>query len=181
MRSSLIVVGLTVALVGCGGGTPTYSAAGYSVTVGDQGYYSYSDSFACRAGGVGELVLDFVDYNYICDPSNPPQRADNIEHVTLQIILTIGLPPDYAPHYPTKAPYEVGKANCIDGPTSPAIVQFLHYAPGGQTPDKVVQADSGSVTIAQFQPDKSKPLKGTFDVMFGGEHLKDSFSLESCN
>jgi len=105
------ILGLAVAVAGCGGGDKSYSAGTYSLTVGDQGYYSYSDSSACRAGGVGELVLDFVDYSYLCDPKTPAQRADNIEHTTLQIILTIGLPPDYAPHYPTKAPNEVGHAN----------------------------------------------------------------------
>jgi hypothetical protein len=175
----LAVAGLGMA--GCGGGTKSYSAGQYSLTVGDQGYYSYSDSFACHAGGVGELVLNFVDFNYLCDPGTPQQRDENQEHVTFQLVITVGVAPDYNGVYPTMMPYEVGTANCIDGPTSPAIAQFLHYAPKGQSPDRVLQADSGVVNIKEFWPDKSNALKGNFDVKFGAEEIKDSFSIESCN
>ncbi len=182
MRSFTFAALAAVAVAGCGGDTKSYSAGSYALTVGDKGYFSYSDSHECRAGGIGELVLDFVDYNYICDPSQPPQRDENLEHITFQIIITIGAPPDYNGSYPGKNPYTVSnQANCIQGPSSPLIAQFLHFAPKGQTPDRTLQADTGTLDITVFDPDHKKPLEGKFDLHFGAEEIKDSFKLESCN
>jgi hypothetical protein len=172
---------IACASLGCGGSDTTYKAAGYTLSVGDEGYYSDAGSRFCPAGGTGQLLLDYVDYNFICDPKNAPQRDNRIDHLELQIILTVGQPPDYGQHYPTAAPYPVGHADCKNGPTEAAIGQLLHYAAMATTPNRIVQADSGSVTIKQFDPNWKKTLTGNFDLKFGADEIKDSFSLEACN
>jgi hypothetical protein len=182
MRSFTFAALAAVVIAGCGGDTKSYSAGSYSVSIGDKAYYAFANAQECPAGGLGELVLKFVDYNYICDPTQPPQKDENIEHTTFEIIVTIGPPPDYSGSYPGKKPYEVSnKANCIQGPTSPLIGQFVHFAPKGQIPDRTLQADSGVLNITVFDPDNKKPLEGNFDLHFGAEEIKDSFKLESCS
>jgi hypothetical protein len=172
---------LAGATVGCGGGSVTYSAAGYNLTVGDQGSFWSSGVDECAAGGTGQILLDFVDFSYLCDPTHPSQRSASASHIEMQIILTIGQPPDYNLHYPTMGPYEVGHADCKNGPTSPAIAQMLHYPPSTTTADRVVQADSGTVNITQFDATKMKPLTGRFDLKFGADEVKDSFTIYNCN
>ena len=71
MRTTLLLVALAV--VGCGG-DGSIKVGNQSLTIRDQGYF-YSDSHDyCSAGGAGQMLLDFVDYNFICDPGNAPQK-----------------------------------------------------------------------------------------------------------
>lgn len=171
------------ALVGCGGSNEI-KAAGYTLDVGDSAYFSYDNAQACPHGGLGELVLDFVDYNYLCDPHHASTRNPASSHVELKIIVTIGPAPDYAGSFPTLHPYEVGPADCDNGPTSPAIAQMIHYPAGdssGNTPDAIKQADSGSVQFTTFKADKSQQLKGVYELHFGSDVVKSSFALDSCN
>ena len=183
MRSTslgLTLVASVFALGGCGGSSEI-KAAGMTLDIGDQAYFSFTGADACPAGGTGQLLLDFVDFNYLCDPNHPSGRSTNSAHVELQVIVTIGQPPDYAQHYPTLAPYEVGTADCKNGPTMAAIGEMLHYPAGSTSPDRTVQADSGSVTFSQFDPAKMKQLKGHFELHFGGDTVKQDFALDSCN
>jgi len=181
MRASLVMAALLV--VGCGKGTPTYKVGVNSLSVRDSGYYYTDGHFDfCQGGGAGQMLLDFVDYDFICDPMHPAARDSQLPHIELRIILTIGVAPDFNANtaYPTMKPYEVQTADCVTA-GAPAVAQFLHFTPGLDKPDSTVTASSGSVTITQFDPTKAKPLKGSFDLRFGGDQVKDSFSLFNCN
>ncbi|MDB4965564.1 MAG: hypothetical protein JWN44_1253 [Myxococcales bacterium] len=181
MRQTIVLAALLV--VGCGKGTPTYKAGANVLTVQDSGYYYTDNHFDfCPGGGAGQLLIDLVDYNFICDPTHPSERDVQLPHLEMRIILTIGVAPDFNVNgaYPTMKPYEVQPADCQTG-GAPAVAQFLHYTAGVTQPDSVVAASSGSVTITQFDPTRTKPLKGSFDLHFGGDQVKDSFSLFNCN
>ena len=171
-------------LVGCGGSSPTFKVAGNTLTVNDQGYFITDGRFDyCQGGGQGQLTLDFVDYNFICDPKNLPQKAPESPHTELRVVLVTGPSPDYLTHYPTqKGPFNVATADCTNT-GAPAIAQFLHYPNGhdGVKPDSTMAASSGTVTITQFDPTKVKPLVGSFDLHFGGDELKTSFTIFACN
>jgi len=166
---------------GCGGNSGEIKAAGFTLDIGDQAYFSYANAQECAAGGVGELVLDLVDFNYLCDPQHPSGRNPGSSHTELKIIVTVGLPPMYSGSYPTLAPYMVGTADCKNGPTSPAIGELLHYPANSTVPDMIKQADSGSVNFTQFDPDKKKQLKGHYELHFDSDVIRSDFALDSCN
>jgi len=179
----LLVAATALVAVGCGKSEPSYKVGAQSLTVRDQGYYYTDGHFDfCPGGGAGQMLLDFVDYNFICDPTHPSERDPLLPHTELRIILTIGVAPDFNANmaYPTMKPFEVMQADC-ETAGAPAVAQFLHFSPGIDKADQVITAGSGSVTITQFDPTKAKPLKGSFDLRFGGDQVKDSFTLFNCN
>jgi hypothetical protein len=182
MRPLIALAAMLVA-GGCGKGTGTYTVGGNTLTVRDSGYYYTDGRFDfCPGGGAGQLLIDFVDYNYICDPTHAPERDVALPHLETRIVLTIGVAPDFNTNgaYPTMKPYDVMPADCQnDG--APAIGQFLQYTAGLDKASSVALASSGTVTITQFDPTKAKPLKGSFDLRFGGDQVKDSFQLFNCN
>jgi hypothetical protein len=180
---ALLFLTAAAALAGCDN-EAHYKVGANSVTVRDKGYFYTDGHFDfCPGAGAGQLLLDFVDYKYLCDPNNPPALDPAIPRYELRIILTIGVAPDFNANnaYPTMAPYEVATADCqVAG--APAIGQFVHYPGNGATiPDSITTASSGSVRITQFDPTRAKPLVGNFELHFGTDVVKDSFSLEACN
>jgi hypothetical protein len=181
MRSLILPIAMVVA--GCGGGSSSYDVGTYSLNVADKGYFITEGNDFCATGSVGQLKLDFVDYDFICDPANPPARDANVAHVEMQIILNIGTPPTYNGNYPgtrNAVPYPIEMGDCTNG-AGLNQAHFLHYAPQSTTPDADIQADSGSVAISQFDPKAVKPMKGKFDLHFGGKEVKDTFEIFSCS
>ena len=171
---------------GCGGGAKTYSAASYSLTVADEGYFTSSGTDLCpNANAPGQMMLDFVDYDFLCDPKHPPARDKNQAHVEMRIILNIGLPPTYDGNFPgtrNSTPYPITPGDCTSANgIGSNQAEFLHYGPGDVDPDMTLGADSGTVSISQFDANKVKPLMGEFDLHFGGKEVKDTFKLFACN
>jgi len=183
MRAAILLFG-ALGIIGCGDSHPNFTVGGNTMTVQDQGYFITDSRFDyCQGGGQGQLVLDFVDYNFLCDPMHSPDKAPESPHVELRIILITGPSPDYLTHYPTlMPPFQVGTADCVTT-GAPAVAQFLHFPNGhqGTVADSTVVAGSGTVTITQFDPTKKMPIKGSFDLKFGGDELKNDFTLFSCN
>lgn len=179
-----IAVATTTLAAGCGGGAKTYHVGTYDLPVADEGYFVTTGTDYCStAGSPGQMMIDFVDFDFLCDPSHPQARDMNVAHTELRIILNIGLPPDYDNNYPgtrNSVPYPITPGNCTNGLGSDQA-QFLHYPPMETTPDMVIEADSGSVAISQFDTSKTKPLMGEFDLHFGSKEVKDTFKLFSCN
>jgi hypothetical protein len=175
MRASMLLAGVIMA--GCNAAPVQVTVGSQTLTVHDQGYYMTSGVDYCMAGAPGQMKLDFVDYNFICDPRNQPQRDPAVQHLELQVVLSMN-----NPQRDPRQPYVVGKADCANGPTSEAIAFFLHYPANSTTPDNgPVQADSGSVQFTQYPTDKAKPWVGTMDLAFGSQHVKQSFSIYACN
>ncbi len=183
MRATTLALLLVAA--GCGGPT-TFKVGGFSLTVHDQGYYYTVGHDYCTGGGAGQMMLTFVDYNFLCDPTHgaTPDPTMNVNS-QLQIVLTIGLAPEFNANggfYPTMMPYQASTADCDNYMGAPAVGRFLHYGTGtANPPDMKLIANSGSVTITQFDPAKKMPLKGSFDLHFGASEVKDTFSLDACN
>src|SRR6184192_2832618 len=134
-----ILVTAALLAVGCGKGTPTYKVGINSLSVRDNGYYYTDGHFDfCPGGGAGQMLLDFVDFNYLCDPLHPSERDVQLPHIELRVILTIGVAPDFNANmaYPTMKPYEVSAVDCQTA-GAPAVAQFLHFTPGVDKADSV--------------------------------------------
>jgi hypothetical protein len=185
MRSLILPIAFPMAMViaGCGGGSTSYDVGTYSLNVADKGYFLTLGNDFCTTGTDGQLKLDFVDFDFICDPKHPQQRDANVAHVEMQIILNIGTPPTYDGNFPgtsKSVPYPIEKGDCVNGLGS-SQAHFFHYAPQSTTPDMDIQADSGSVSISQFDATGVKPMMGKFDLHFGAKEVKDTFSIFSCS
>lgn len=183
MRTTILVA-LAIAVAGCGGGDQTFKVGNQSLTVRDSGYF-YSDGTAyCDKGGLGQMMLDFVDYNFICDPGNPPQKNPDSPHVELRIILTQGPAPDHLTHPNMTIPYDsTTTPNCQTGPGDVIIGEFLHYPNGhdGTAPDMIQYASSAHLQFTQYDATKAKPNQGSFDLKFGADEVKSSFTIYNCN
>ena len=103
MRTFSLLGALLV--VGCGG-TDAIKVAGNTMTIRDQGYFYSDNRDYCTNGGAGQMMLDFVDYNFICDPGHTPDKAPNSPHTELRIILTQGPLPDHLTHPNMMLPYD---------------------------------------------------------------------------
>ena len=185
MRSLILpIVPMMMVAAGCGGGAKTFDVATYSLAVADEGYFTTTGTDYCStAGSPGQMLIDFVDFDFLCDPSHPQARDKDVPHTELRIILNIGTAPSYNGNFPgtrNSVPYPITPGDCTNGLGSDQA-QFLHYPAMETTPDMVIEADSGSVSISQFDATKQKPLMGEFDLHFGAKQLKDTFKLFSCN
>jgi hypothetical protein len=178
MRHALTIFGLSLALplAGCGGSPVTLTIGSQSLTIQDQGYFTTNGVDYCMAGAPKQMLLKFVDYNYICDPKNQPERDPGVAHLELDIILSMN-----NPLRDPRQPYVVGHADCVNGPTAEAIAELVHYAPNGKSPDTTTQADSGSVTFTSYPTDRTLPWVGTYDLTFGSSHVKQPFTIYACN
>ena len=183
MRTTLLL--LTLGVVGCGGSGATISVGNDGFTVHDQGYFVSDTPDYCTAGGAGQMMLDFVDYDFICDPSHQPDKA-NAPHLEMRIILTMGASPDFATHPNMGLPYDSTAGitpDCTNGPGDIIVAQLLHYPDGnaGTMPDRIEYADSAHLLFTFFDKTKAKPNTGNYDLKFGADEVKHSFSIESCN
>jgi hypothetical protein len=184
MRTTILLAALWVA--GCGGSNTTFTVGGQTMTVRDSGYF-YSDGHSyCPGGGAGQMMLDFVDYNYLCDPGHPPDKVPLSPHTELRIILTQGPLPDHLTHPNMMLPYDSTagvQPNCDSGPGDVIVGQFLHFPDGndGTLPDKVVYATSAHLQFTQYDTTKAKANSGSYDLKFGADEVKGSFTLFTCN
>ena len=176
MRAPFIFAGLITLVAGCGSSPVTITVGTQTLTIKDEGYFTTSGVDYCAAAAPGEMLLDFVDFNFLCDPKNPPERDKAVPHTELQIVLSMN-----NPLRDPRKPYVVGVADCQNGPTAEAIGRFLHYPPNSTQPDMTMQATSGNVTITQFPSDKTKPWVGTYDLVFNNTHVKEAFTIYACN
>lgn len=169
-KAWMVVAGL--ALVGCGGSGEEFFINGQKLTVLSQGYQYPVDNCSALATGQARLLL--VDYTPTCDES---KRKTNIEHSEIEIILGVGAHPNNA------IPYEIGKVDCQLGPGKDGIARFHHYPAGSSVDDyaNMMQADSGSVKVNQYAPDGTKPMMGTYTLMFGGTKVSGAFEAPRCN
>jgi hypothetical protein len=178
MRSGACMLVAGVTLAGCSPAPMTITVGAQSFTVRDQGYYRTTGVDFCMAGAPVQMKLDFVDYAFICDGTTPPQRDGAVAHLELTIVLAMN---DFMMRDPRK-PFVVGKADCTNGPTAEAIATLLHYAPNAKQPDpNPPEADSGTVQLTQYPSDPAKPWVGTMDLGFGGQRVKQAFSMYACN
>jgi hypothetical protein len=185
MRTETILLA-ALAVAGCGSGGQTIKVGGKEMTIRDQGYFYSDTSDYCTAGGAGQMMLDFVDYNFICDPGHPPQKDPEAPHTELRIILTQGPLPDHLTHPNMGLPYDSDPSvmpNCDTGPGDVILAQFLHFPNGhdGVQPDGIQYATSAHLQFSEYDPTKSKPNKGSFDLKFGGDEVKQSFTIFNCN
>jgi hypothetical protein len=176
-----------LAAIGCGGSdSNTFKVANLSLTVQDQGYF-YSDAHDyCDMGGAGQMLLDFVDYNFICDPMHAPQKDPNGPHTELRIILTQGILPDHLTHPNMSLPYDSDptvQPNCTTGPGDIIVAEFRHYPNGmdGTAPDQTIYATKAHLQFDQYDPTKMKANTGSFDLKFGTDEVKSNFTIFNCN
>jgi hypothetical protein len=185
MRAT-IVVGALLVVAGCGNSDKTFTVGANTLVVRDQGYF-YSDSVDfCSTGGMGQMMLDFVDYNFICDPGHPPAKGPESPHVELRIILTQGPLPDHLTHPNMKLPYDSTpgvQPNCETGSGDIIVGQLRHYPNGhdGTPPDQIIYANSAHLQFTSYDPTKAMPNEGEFELHFGADVVKSSFKIFSCN
>ena len=174
-------------VMGCGGGSGnTITVGGDTFTVHDEGYFFADGEDYCPAGGAGQMMLDFVDYQFICDPAHPPDKATGSPHLELRIILTMGPSPDFGTHPNMGLPYDSTAGvtpDCMNGPGDAIVAELLHYPDGNANtvPDRVEYADSAHLLFTFFDKTKVKPNTGNYDLKFAAGEVKNSFSIASCN
>lgn len=182
MRATIV---LAVALLAGCGSKPVYSVGGHRLVLTDEGYYYTDGTDYCGAGGLGQMMLRFVDYNYICAPgigATPDPKVS--PHAELDIILTTGLQADGYPNHPNmNLPYDAtGTVNCMTGPSDLIVARFSYFGNGTDHPASFVAYDNQAhLQFTQFDKAKKKPNKGNFDLHFGADEVKDSFSIDTCN
>jgi hypothetical protein len=174
LRACMLLAG--VVLAGCNAAPVQFTVGAQTLTVHDQGYFLTNGVDYCNAGAPRQMKLDFVDYNFICDPRNQPQRDPAVPHLELAVVLSMN-----NTLRDLLKPFVVGPADCANGPTSEAIGFFLHYPANSTKPDMTVQATSGSVQFTETPADKGKPWVGTMDLAFNAQHVKQAFSIYACN
>lgn len=184
MRTTILLAALS--LIGCGGSSQTITVGSDTFTVADEGYFYTEGTDYCATGGMGQMKLAFVDYNYICDPAHTPDKAPNSPHLELDIILTLGLPPDYATHPNMGLPYDSTPGvtpDCETGTGDVIIGRLLHYPDGNpaSAPDRIEYATSAHLLFTLFDKTKAKPNQGNYDLKFGTSEVKGSFTIASCN
>lgn len=184
MRTTLLFASLLV--VGCGGSGTEISVGQDTFTVRDEGYFFTNGSDYCANGGLGQMMLSFVDYNFICDPTHTPDKAPNSPHLQLDIILTQGQSPDFATHPNMGLPYDSTpgvQANCETGSGDAIVARIVHYPNGndGTVPDRIQYATSAHLLFTSFDKTKAKPNTGNYDIKFGASEIKNSFSIAACN
>jgi hypothetical protein len=184
MRTTILLALLTMS--GCGGSGATITVGGDSFTVHDEGYF-YSDSHDyCLNGGAGQMMLAFVDYNFICDPTHPPDKAPNAPHLELDIILTQGALPDHLTHPNMGLPYDSTAGvmpNCETGSGDVIVARLVHYPDGnaGTVPDRIQYASSAHLQFTSYDETKAKANTGNYDLKFGASEVKNSFTIATCN
>jgi len=186
MRTTLLFACLAV--VGCGGGGNTVTVGGDSFEIKDEGYYFTNGSDYCANGGLGQMKLAFVDYNFICDPGHIPDKAPNSPHLELDIILTQGASPDFATHPNMSLPYDSTPGvtpNCeqAGGSGDLIVARLVHFPDGndGTVPDRIQYATSAHLQFTSFDKTKTKPNQGNYDLKFGVSEVKGSFTIAACN
>ena len=186
MRTTTLFLAL-FALVGCGGSGSDVKVGSDSFTVRDQGYFYSDGTDYCMGGGAGQMMLDFVDYNFICDPTHSPDKAPNSPHLELRIILTQGALPDHLTHPNMGLPYDSTPGltpDCsMSGGGDVIVAQLLHYPDGNDNtvPDRIQYATSAHLQFTSYDPTKAKANTGNYDLKFGASEVKNSFSIASCN
>ena len=188
MRKGALILFGVMALGGCGGGgDPTFKIAGNALTVRDQGYFYTDGHDYCEMGGEGQMMLDFVDYNFICDPAHSPQKNPNGAHTELRIILTMGRADQGFPTHPNQMlPFDSDPSvtpDCANGPGDIIIGQFRHYPNGmdGTAPDAISYATQAHLQFTEFDKTKMMPNKGNFELHFGADVVKENFTIYNCN
>ena len=184
MRTTLLFACLWA--VGCGGSGSTITVGSDSFTVHDEGYFFSDGHDYCPGGGAGQMMLDFVDYNFICDPTHPPDKAPNSPHFELRIILTQGPSPDFGVHPNMGLPYDSTPGltpNCDMGPGDTIIGELVHYPNGnaGTVPDRVEYTTSAHLLFTFYDKTKAKPNQGNYDLKFPAGEVKNSFTIADCN
>jgi len=184
MRKTLLFACLAV--VGCGGSGSTVTVGNDTFEIHDEGYFFTDGTDYCANGGLGQMKLAFVDFNYICDPGHPQDKAPNSPHLELDIILTQGPSPDFGTHPNMALPYDSTPGvtpNCETGSGDAIVARIVHYPDGNANtvPDRIEYATSAHLQFTFFDKTKAKPNQGNYDLKFGGSEVKSSFTIAACN
>jgi hypothetical protein len=185
MKKTLLVLG-ALAVAGCAS-DPQLSISGLTLTVKDQLYVSRPMGYFCDFVPQGQITLQLVDYRPACsldrNVGDPDPRISSVEHSELDIILggmyTGGV------HENLMNPFSLSKIDCVSGPGDNGTAYFMHYPANSQTPDTMLQVDTGTVKLDTFDKTssnaKDKATKGTFDLTFGGSHVTGSINAAECD
>jgi hypothetical protein len=167
-----------VALLGACGG-PTYSVGSSNVTVADQGWYR--QPFFCTAAAMDQLAVTLYDDKPYCGSSVLTTAPDGgssstgpmKDHHAIRLYFALSGHPN------NMVPYDVKKPDCNLGPAGPGWASLVTF-PGGGGPTTETYADSGTMTLAQWDPSGVQPAKGTFDVTISGSRVKGNFEAFGC-
>lgn len=185
MRTTTILL-FALGWVGCGGSGSTISVGGDSFSVRDEGYFYTDGTTYCTNGGAGQMMLSFVDYNFICDPTHQPDKAPNSPHEQLDIILTQGVSPDHLTHPNMGLPYDSTPgvtADCEKGSGDLIVARLVHYPDGNANtvPDRITYATTAHLLFTSYDATKAKPNTGNYDLKFPQGEVKNSFTIAACN
>jgi len=175
MRLSALILAASAA---CGSGYAKVTVGGQTLTVYDQGYRYAPQREFCSFIADQQLKIELVDYKGYCgrfdDAGFAPGRDINSDHLELSMVL--GLSANQNHHNP----FTVSAIDCKNGPGDLAQALFMHYPAGNYLPDTVTQADSGKIYLNAYDPNGVTPAQGTYDIVFGAEHVTGSFSVQLC-
>lgn len=159
------------------GGNPQYTASGHVLEVKDQSY-GQADYYCDKlANGQYMVVLTNFDLCGV-DAGMRELFHGAADETNMRLVfpsMNLKKVPD-----PNNV-FQVGKTDCANNttPGTEAIAYFSHSTPGQADYDVNLQADSGTITIVY--PTKTSEITGSFDLMFGSDHVKGTFDALFCH
>jgi hypothetical protein len=195
MRKLILLGALAVA--GCGGqSSQLFTVGALRLNAVDQLYLSRpTGNDFCGFVPTGQIKIQYFDYAPACPLDRQGGQTDprdpTVEHTQLDIVMG-GFYPG-GPHenisgnncLPTAAKcgpvFTASKVNCTLGPGDEVTAYFYHFPANSMNPDNTIQVDSGSVSLTQFDKTNAMPVKGSFDLVFGGSHVTGTINALDCD
>ena len=176
---------LAVAAAGCGPDFPTYTVQGQKLIQMEANYSTWTGAAPSYCGTLdnrGQFEVVLSD-SAICGQVHAKANNRTVFHssaeTNMRLVFPTFLMKNADGSFKTNK-FTVGTTDCKT--TNPsgatAVAYFSHNATGSSTYDLNVQADSGSVSVTAY--DGQSSLKGTFDLMFAGEHVTGAFDTVFC-
>ena len=176
----LLLLSSSLALIACGSQT-TYTVSGRTLTVLETNF-GLADYY-CNTLAQDEVMVVMSDFA-LCGEVHAGKASREIFHSTDETNLRIVFPADGWLRVPPTTTFTVGKSDCSSGnaPGTQATAWFSHAPLGMADYDVNVNATSGtvSVTYPTGYP-KETQLSGSFDMMFGSDHVAGSFAAGFCS
>jgi hypothetical protein len=165
---------------GCSSET-SFTVGATKLVVKDALFRSRPTGYYCNGLARNQLKIEILDYAPACPvdrmPGDPDPYDPNVQHASLQLILSL----EGNPLYKGKA-FEFASDVSCDGGGADSIAFFTRTPPSAQQPDLTQQATSGTIRLTAYDAaDPNKPAEGTFTLDFSGTQVAGSFSAYSCN
>lgn len=181
----------SLALWGCGGGD-SVTVSGKTLHVVEQSYGITGGPAGIDNGlnycGVidvssGQFEVFLTDFGLCTQVSNGAGNATifhSSDETNLRLVIPAGLMKNPNGTFKVNTFTVAATSHCTSNSSGAEAVAFFNYNIAGQaTYDVSAEADSGTISITGY--DAQSALRGTYDLVFGGDHVKGTFDAAFCS